>query len=692
MRVVVWITVALSLWVGRPGLAPTQAGPLQICERIGQTAPHGTGTALIAAVSSGNEQLTQQLLETGGNPNTRDFTGCGLLSIAATRPDSRSLLDSLWQAGASPFLRDNSGRPIAALMHNSNQSWLQQRLAKLKRPESEDLALWNQWVLERRRDQLCQQYHDYRRYAPVDDTTSSLLHSALGGPNPVDTAIVKLLVESGLPLTSLDPFGRTPITIAAGLENPSALNILLSAGADPDIPDRFGRTALSHAITRERSQNAERLLEAGANPSLSGSGTPPLLSAIEKNNAQMVDLLLSKGVSPNQTDTHGASALAMAVHKGNHAIVEQLLQHRANPNGQDAARRPALIIAAQGLRSDLATLLLKHSANTRVTGPDGRSVLDILGEEQPPQTEYDILGVPIDALPDDSPVELELVKTRQPPPDPIYPSDLDADADGGYLPAIDTQIDQLVSTAHRHSLKLIDSIFHSRSATPDLDQQLAELEQQLGRNHTAYRNKKTELVALKAKRATLAQAIISNRAAVIKLQQGRAKEAEQIAEVQKQLRQQIEELRRLRAKLRIIERDIKQLDRDYSQFFGDPFAQREELLDQVDEIAEEQASELDLLRSERQQLDQLYQQERQAIRAPLEVEQDYKAQLKIERQAYQTMIELASKELREAASALRNHLDQCKTNETVTNGCHNPGNCKTLNERNRWRSQHKLYQ
>lgn len=62
--------------------------------------------------------------------------------------------------------------------------------------------------------------------------------------------------------------GSTPLHLAAGSPDVSALKILVAAGANPNARDSEGNTPLHIAAFAQKAENARLLLEAGADPSI----------------------------------------------------------------------------------------------------------------------------------------------------------------------------------------------------------------------------------------------------------------------------------------------------------------------------------------------------------------------------------------------------------------------------------------
>lgn len=99
---------------------------------------------------------------------------------------------------------------------------------------------------------------------------------------------VATLIQGGAQLDALDQLGRTPLMRAlAAAAQPEIIEMLLAAGADPDIRDVHGWTALHYLAASaegasDRRALAQRLLQHGARPSRDRAGrTPAQLCAMQ---------------------------------------------------------------------------------------------------------------------------------------------------------------------------------------------------------------------------------------------------------------------------------------------------------------------------------------------------------------------------------------------------------------------------
>lgn len=150
--------------------------------------------------------------------------------------------------------------------------------------------------------------------------------------------------------------GNKGITDRYTIDFPTALALLLKAGANPDLPDHNGQLPLYFA---RHAWTIKALLDGGANPN-ARTDRPPLLE--HAGNAERLTLLLKAGADPNVRDVQGQSALDVAAGQGDVAAVRALLA-AMRPDAiraRDKEGRTALHSAAWSGHPEIVTLLLTH--------------------------------------------------------------------------------------------------------------------------------------------------------------------------------------------------------------------------------------------------------------------------------------------------------------------------------------------
>lgn len=178
-----------------------------------------------------------------------------------------------------------------------------------------------------------------------------------------DLAQLRKLIAAG-GVSVKDRHGATPLMYAAAVGSPTAVKLLLAAGADAKIKDAFNTTPLIWGATnlekvrllvaagadvnaRSKQEMTPLLVAAstagsieivrfliahGADLKTAEGGATPLLSATTANDLDMVRLFVEKGVDVNAATAKGDTPLQFAAGAGNLAMVKLLLAKGADVN------------------------------------------------------------------------------------------------------------------------------------------------------------------------------------------------------------------------------------------------------------------------------------------------------------------------------------------------------------------------
>jgi ankyrin repeat protein len=184
------------------------------------------------------------------------------------------------------------------------------------------------------------------------------------------TAIVKKdsgkaaeYVRSGKSLDfnfDIESRGRTsqsPLTVAAGVNNPEMVRIFLDGGADLRRRDGFGATAMGAARTPEM---VRLLAERGADPNAQGLyDETPLVAAAEKGNLVLIDALLAAGARFD-APYRPPDLFARLVGLKKTEMIGEVLKRGADPRAPPTKALAELIERGDAAN---AALLLKHGAD-----------------------------------------------------------------------------------------------------------------------------------------------------------------------------------------------------------------------------------------------------------------------------------------------------------------------------------------
>lgn len=114
------------------------------------------------------------------------------------------------------------------------------------------------------------------------------------------------------------------------------LFILVKAGADVSMTSEYGYTALGSALNAGMKELAEEIISLGGN--LNGA----LPFAAEKGYVDIIKTLTDKGISPNETDKTGRTALFAAANAGQVEAVKELITLNADLNQAKENQSPLM--------------------------------------------------------------------------------------------------------------------------------------------------------------------------------------------------------------------------------------------------------------------------------------------------------------------------------------------------------------
>jgi len=151
--------------------------------------------------------------------------------------------------------------------------------------------------------------------------------------------VVRLLLERGCPIDSVDKEGKSALAYAAEGGHLDLVKLLLEHGAKPTRCDLQGVTPLMSAMTSGYTEVARLLIEHGALVNLiQGYNQTLLMVASAKGYIDLVKLLLAKGADVNADTSQfkgWVSALWAAAANGHIEIVKVLLDAGADPGSLD---------------------------------------------------------------------------------------------------------------------------------------------------------------------------------------------------------------------------------------------------------------------------------------------------------------------------------------------------------------------
>jgi ankyrin repeat protein len=204
------------------------------------------------------------------------------------------------------------------------------------------------------------------------------------------TSAVKVLLENGADINSIDAVGKTSLDWACGQGHGSVVKLLIESGADVNCAKNdilmTGYTPLHWACAEEihfqwtfenkgcRQEPAVKmLLESGADINKTDyRGRTPLHLACEKGHKLVVKLLLEKGADVMGTDEKGQTPLHWACEGGEESVVKMLLENGADIDAIGDKGKTPLNVAVHRAHHKAAKVLIKKGADVNISNKKGR--------------------------------------------------------------------------------------------------------------------------------------------------------------------------------------------------------------------------------------------------------------------------------------------------------------------------------
>lgn len=199
-------------------------------------------------------------------------------------------------------------------------------------------------------------------------TTTDDLTEAVKRRN--STAIQELLTK-GADVDAATPDGTTALHWAARLSDPTAVELLIQADANVNAANRHGVTPLSLACTNGDAATVELLLEAGADANaVLPEGETVLMTAARTGNLTVVRALLAHEAEVNHVEKwRGQTALMWASGEGHADVVERLIEQGADIHAKSKTGFTPFLFAVREGRIEAARALLKAGVSVSESLP-----------------------------------------------------------------------------------------------------------------------------------------------------------------------------------------------------------------------------------------------------------------------------------------------------------------------------------
>ena len=191
-------------------------------------------------------------------------------------------------------------------------------------------------------------------------------------------SIVKLLLKF-----KADPNNHhnniRPLDISVFKESPEITQMLLAAGADPNVKDLAGMTPIWFSFVYSDSLNNCRILvNGGARLDVIWEEDSLINTLVRDERINELELALELGADVNFNDDYGDRALHKACYNNNTKAMEILLEARANPNDFNYQDQTPLSITLMQRNVEGSKLLLSSGANPNIINSHNECVYHLM--------------------------------------------------------------------------------------------------------------------------------------------------------------------------------------------------------------------------------------------------------------------------------------------------------------------------
>ena len=371
-------------------------------------------TALLLACEDGNENAITVLLKAGADPNIADADGDICLHDAVRRDNSKEVIQAIIDHGAdvNATNRDNCTALMFAC-HKGNEEIINILLKAGADPSiadgDGDTCLHDairgdcskdvlQAIIDHGAASICANLTSLRPLflacskvnggaievllnagadANVTDTKGqTLLHRAILGRLGKD--VIQTIVDHGANVNAANTNSVSPLMYACHKRNIDAMNVLLNAGADPNIVDTFGASSIHHAIVGDCSkEELQTIIDYGADVNvIDKHNSSALLLACKKGNIGAIGVLLNAGAKPDTADENRDTCLHDAVRENcSKKVLETMIHHGVDVNATNKRKESALMTACWMDNINAVNILLNARTDPNIALDNGDTCL-----------------------------------------------------------------------------------------------------------------------------------------------------------------------------------------------------------------------------------------------------------------------------------------------------------------------------
>jgi ankyrin repeat protein len=189
---------------------------------------------------------------------------------------------------------------------------------------------------------------------------------------------------SGAGVIVIRKVNHPPLVFAIISDEVETAETLLASGADANVVDEDnGRTPIFEAIERNNLDMVKLLLKFGAKLDVEDEEKmTPLMMISEDSSLELVELLLKKGAKVNAVAENGDTPLILAAREAKTEVLKALIDAGAELNVQNKEGVSALMNAADDENLESVRLLVLAGAKINLRDNDGDNAWDYTAEDE----------------------------------------------------------------------------------------------------------------------------------------------------------------------------------------------------------------------------------------------------------------------------------------------------------------------
>ena len=336
-------------------------------------------TALMVACKTGNVNIINALLNAGANTNVNGDTcliyaianagnknviqvliDCGVDVNAANKDSITALMIACWmgnidiiyfllKAGAYTNITDVNGATCLTYAIDGHcseympQTIVNRGAVMNATKKCQDFVLTTS-CYKRTEDAINIMLNAGADPNITDDCGHTCLHAAVIGR--CNTGILQVIIDHMVDMNATTYESKSALSLACRIGNVDAMNVLLNAGADPNITDADGNTPLHHAIEGSCSkQTLEVIIGHGADVNTTNkNGITAFMLACKKRNTDAMKMFQNTRADPNIADADGNTLLHHACERGcSKKVLQALLPNTKNKKKESKKNQADLI-------------------------------------------------------------------------------------------------------------------------------------------------------------------------------------------------------------------------------------------------------------------------------------------------------------------------------------------------------------